>query len=51
MLPHQSLCYDHHRKICDIPRTIDSCVKKKRMETDRYYSSVVHLPHERELGF
>jgi len=46
-----SLCYKHHRKISVIPHAINSCVKKERMETDRYCSSVVHLLCGRELGF
>jgi len=39
------------KNICGIPRAIGSCMKKKKMKTDRYCSLVVHLLRGKELGF
>jgi len=45
-----TLLRSSQKNICDIPHAIGSCVKKKKMETDKYCSSVVHLFRGRELG-
>jgi len=46
-----TLLRSSRKNICGIPRAIVCCIKKKRMETNRYCSSVVHLLRGRELGF